>query len=328
MERGIKDKYKVIEVTKDKTDEWLLHKHYAKRKCSIMKSFALEKEFEILGVCTFGMPPTTFMGNLFDKGNYMELNRLVTNDNLEKNVLSYFVSSALKRLGNMVVISYADPNKGHNGYIYQATNFIYTGKSLNTTQLVDKEGNEVHHRNIGHYQKNNKLNAKLVKRRLDEKEIDRVEIAEYLREHKGEWTARQLDKVFGHKDTAAHWFRTDAGFSFPNVDDWLKLKELLNLDDTYDDIMTAHEWVPCPQDIIRILELEKVEIKPKHRYFYVNGSKGFRKRNVDKINNHFGIYPYPKGKNTKYDASYEVKDNYVTATLFNYEQMKKVLNYD
>lgn len=29
----------------------------------------------------------------------------------------------------MVVVSYADTGQGHVGYIYQATNFVYTGKS-------------------------------------------------------------------------------------------------------------------------------------------------------------------------------------------------------
>ena len=53
----------------------------------------------------------------------------------------------------------------HSGYIYQATNFIYTGQSSNVFQLIDKEGKEFHFRNIGHYQKNNKLKVSLVKRR-------------------------------------------------------------------------------------------------------------------------------------------------------------------
>ena len=55
---------------------------------------------------------------------------------------------------------------------------------------------------------------------------DRVVIA-FLRKHKG--IPNQLDKIFGYKDTAAHWFTK--GFSFPTVDDWIKLKAILYFDE-------------------------------------------------------------------------------------------------
>jgi len=67
---------------------------------------------------------------------------------------------------------------------------------------------------------------------------DKIKIAEYLKSNKGKNTSQMLDAIFGYKDTAAHWFRTDVGFSFPNPTDWLKLKEILGFDDTYDTIMT------------------------------------------------------------------------------------------
>jgi hypothetical protein len=63
-------------------------------------------------------------------GKFIELNRLVVNDGLPRNALSFFVSRCLKMLPTpMVIISYADGGMGHHGYIYQATNWIYTGLS-------------------------------------------------------------------------------------------------------------------------------------------------------------------------------------------------------
>ena len=54
----------------------------------------------------------------------------LTEDDLPKNALSYFVSQCLKLLPSpSCVVSYSDPNEGHHGYIYQATNWIYTGTS-------------------------------------------------------------------------------------------------------------------------------------------------------------------------------------------------------
>lgn len=288
--------------------DWLLNKHYAKRMCSISYSFGLYIDNVLNGVVTFGMPPSSNLAEsicgLDCKENVLELNRLVVNDGLPKNTLSFFVSNSIKKLpNNKIIVSFSDANMNHNGYIYQATNFIYTGVSSNNTKLIDKFGDEFHFRNIGHYQKNNKVNAKLIKRRLNEDKINRVEIAKYLRGYKGKWTARKLDLEFGYKDTVAHWFRTDVGFSFPNVDDWNKLKELLNFDNTYDDIMNDFEWIPCANDIMKKLELQKIDILPKHRYIFFKGSKTFKQK--CKQNLKLDILEYPKGENKRYDASYK-----------------------
>lgn len=288
--------------------DWLLNKHYAKRMCSISYSFGLYFKNILQGVCTFGMPPSSTLSQSICgkelKTHVLELNRLVVNDNLHNNALSYFVSNAINKLpNNKIIVSFADSNMNHNGYIYQATNFIYTGVSSNTSKLIDQEGKEFHFRNIGHYQKNNKINAKLVKRRTNEHLIDKVAVANYLKSYKGSWTAKKLDLEFNYKDTAAHWFRKDKGFSFPNVDDWNKLKELLKFNDTYDQVMNNFEWVACPQDIIKKLKLRKVEILPKHRYIYFKGSKGFKKKCLHNLK--LSILEYPKGQNKRYDVSYK-----------------------
>jgi len=147
-------KYKVVEVTLNDIEEWLLYKHYAKRKCNVMFVYALVDENEIVGVCTLGMPPTPFFSKLFDKGSYLELNRLITNDGLPKNALSFFVANVLNSIGNYVVVSYSDPNNGHNGYIYQATNWIYTGagrvnqKDKRGVNKFFYNGKEYHERHI------------------------------------------------------------------------------------------------------------------------------------------------------------------------------------
>jgi len=147
-------KYKVVEVTLNDIEEWLLYKHYAKRKCNVMFAYALVDNNEIIGVCTLGMPPTPFFSKLFDKGTYLELNRLITNDGLPKNTLSFFVANILNKIGDYVVVSYSDPNNGHNGYIYQATNWIYTGagrvnqKDKRGVNKFFYNGKEYHERHI------------------------------------------------------------------------------------------------------------------------------------------------------------------------------------
>lgn len=132
---SIKDKYYVNSVTYDQCKEWLMYKHYAKRMSLITYSFGLyDKEHILQGICTFGLASPKINGgkSIFNtyESTVIELNRLVVNDDLDKNVLSYFVSICLKSLPkNICVISFADPSNGHHGYIYQATNWIYTGRT-------------------------------------------------------------------------------------------------------------------------------------------------------------------------------------------------------
>lgn len=139
--------YEIREIKYDDTKDFILNKHYAQRMPSISFAYGLFKGDHMTGVLTIGKPAS----NSLCRGvcgpdnthKVYELNRLITEDNLPKNTLSFFVGGVLNKLKgeNLVIVSYADTGAGHNGYIYQATNFIYTGK---TKQRTDKytEGNK------------------------------------------------------------------------------------------------------------------------------------------------------------------------------------------
>ena len=297
----------VKEIGYNQAKKWLLNYHYAKRVCNVMHSFGLFEDSKIIGVVTYGMPPSATLcssicGEEF-KNNVLELNRLVSMEDLPKNALSYFVSNSIKMIGkDKIIVSFADANQDHNGYIYQATNFIYTGVSSNTSKLVDKFGAEFHFRNIGHYQKNNKLNVCLVKRRDKDFSLDKNILVSYLKENKGKYTYKAIDKIFGYKDTASHWFRTDKGHSYPSVDDYVKLKDVLGLDSRFDKELLEYVMIPCPNEIKERLELKKVLIKPKHRYVLFSGSKGFKRR--CKKDFKLNTLPYPKGENKNYNIDF------------------------
>lgn len=302
--------FEVKTITHHDCREWLLFKHYAKRMCSISFSFGLFDTNNVLvGVVTFGMPPSSTLSKSICgeeyKNHVLELNRLVVNDGLPKNTLSFFVSNSIKRIPNQkIIVSFADANMNHNGYIYQATNFLYTGLSSNTSKLIDKFGNEFHFRNIGHYQKNNKLKVNLVKRRLNEENINKKEIANFLRLNKKNFTNNDLEKILNiPKTTIEHWFRLDGGFSFPTIEHWVKLKQVLNFDDIHDEKMLSFEMIPDSNEIVKKLELKKVDILAKHRYVFFKGSKSFKKQCIKNLRLH--IYKYPKGKNKKYNSSYK-----------------------
>jgi len=133
---GVSNKYTIAKIDSRYAKEWILNKHYARRLPSISFAFGLFDDTEIMvGVCTFGYPPNYNFNNgkcIFDGYEVLtlELNRLITNDGLDNNALSYFVSKCLRALPRpSCIVSYSDPNNGHHGYIYQATNWLYTGES-------------------------------------------------------------------------------------------------------------------------------------------------------------------------------------------------------
>lgn len=155
----LKEKYVVRQIMSSECREWFLKKHYLKRLPPMSYCYGLyDYSLSLIGVASYGRPAAhgvvkgAFGGKLMD--NFLELNRLVINDGLPKNILSFFLSRSLSLLPKpQAVVSYADTSQGHHGYIYQATNWIYTGLSakrkdyklkgvhnLHSQSLLDREG--------------------------------------------------------------------------------------------------------------------------------------------------------------------------------------------
>lgn len=144
----LKQDYAVREIPSFQTHAWLLRKHYAHRIPSISYAFGLFDGKQIMqGVCTFGYPPNYEYNDghcVFKTFRCMvlELNRLCVSEGLPVNKLSFFVARCLKLLPirPLCIVSYSDPNWGHHGYIYQATNFLYTGQSTPRTEYEFENG--------------------------------------------------------------------------------------------------------------------------------------------------------------------------------------------
>ncbi len=150
---SIRDRYKVKPIKKQLCKEWLLKKHYLKRLTSFTYSFGLFKKDLLVGILTLGNAiPLTMKKSLFGE-KYMdivyELNRLCTNDDLDKNSNSYFISQAFKLLPKpLIIVSYADKSFGHNGYIYQAANFMFSGESHTQLDWKLKGKEHIHSRTL------------------------------------------------------------------------------------------------------------------------------------------------------------------------------------
>ena len=104
------------------------------------------------GVCVFGMG--TGKGQYYrllpdlQDGEYRELTRLWSPDGMPKNTESRLISEAIKLLPKKVrlLLSYADPSEGHQGSVYQATNWYFIGKTGGGNKMVDKTGKVLHSR--------------------------------------------------------------------------------------------------------------------------------------------------------------------------------------
>lgn len=90
-----------------------------------------------------------------------ELNRLYVNDGVDL-VESKFIAEALGMFcltfGNAILVSYADTDMGHIGAIYQASNWIYTGKTPSRTDKFVPEG-----KHSRHYDKNQDNSVRVVR---------------------------------------------------------------------------------------------------------------------------------------------------------------------
>lgn len=130
--------------------------HYSKSYRSLQQKHVFElrdnRDDSLVGVAIYGNP----MSRHYNKESTIELRRLCLIDDTPRNTESFFISRTLKYLERFTdykeVVSFADPNHGHAGTIYKASNFRYDGRELNgNPRVVEYEGKIIHLRQM--YQK-------------------------------------------------------------------------------------------------------------------------------------------------------------------------------
>lgn len=147
------NKWKVLPINHKECLEWVLKKHYAKRKPRMQYCYGLFIEGVLEGIIVFGLPATPTIarglcGKEYEK-EVIELSRLVINSGTPKNSASFLVSHSIKLLPEKykIIISFSDISRGHIGYVYQATNFFYIGLTIDMKVWVEKDVN-IHPQNI------------------------------------------------------------------------------------------------------------------------------------------------------------------------------------
>ena len=142
---------RVEEITRKDCEPFIIGIHYAKRWPSISYAYGLFDEDELIGIITYGTPLSSTLrvglAGAEYKEKVIELNRLCLKYN-RKNEASRLVGASLRMLPESIVISYADTEQGHIGYVYQACNFLYCGLSAKRTDWKIKGKEHLHNQTI------------------------------------------------------------------------------------------------------------------------------------------------------------------------------------
>lgn len=131
---AIKGIYRVEPLDYQTATAIIVEKHYLHRKAPCSYAFGLfDTENRIVGVVMYGVSPSsTLLKGVCGPDewqNVYELTRLWVDDSVPKNGESFLIGNSINKLDREIIVSYADSSQEHIGYVYQATNFIYTGLS-------------------------------------------------------------------------------------------------------------------------------------------------------------------------------------------------------
>ena len=153
----------VARIPAKEAEPFLMQRHYAKRLCPISHAFGAYREGELVGVVTYGTPASSPLriGICGEEwaSRVLELNRLCCENS--PNVASLIVGRSLRMLPKpSVVVSYADTAQGHVGYVYQATNFVYTGLSAKRTDWKIRGKEHLHGATVADESRGQKNRAK------------------------------------------------------------------------------------------------------------------------------------------------------------------------
>ena len=132
--------------SREKARAVIIKNHYA-RSVSSGKSHYFSIDAAIV---IFSIPANKNVANflLGYPGCVWELSRLWAPDGHEPNLLTRAISAATKGLlkieaGIDALVSYADPNVGHSGFVYRASSWLYCGQCEEGRYYVDGSGQVV-----------------------------------------------------------------------------------------------------------------------------------------------------------------------------------------
>ena len=141
-----------MEVMPNKTAKPIILKnHYSHTFPSAELSLGFYIDGKLNAVIVYGQSASSTMKDSLP-GKYWELVRLFSFDWAGKNMESYCIGRSIKYIKKnhkdiKILVSFADPEQGHLGKVYQATNWLYSGKSVEDNYYII-DGEKVHPRTM------------------------------------------------------------------------------------------------------------------------------------------------------------------------------------
>ena len=151
---SIKDEYSIKQITYKEAMEMVVKYHYLHRKASCSYCYGLyeNKTGILIGTIVYGTPASRALQKgicgVEEADNVIEITRVWIEDGTPKNVESYLIGNTIKLVPKEIVVSYAENDVGHIGYIYQATNFIYTRLSDKHVMWIIPDMDNAHSRHL------------------------------------------------------------------------------------------------------------------------------------------------------------------------------------
>jgi len=130
--------------------EIVIKNHYLHRQAPCSFAFGLFDKQQLnffdqptlVGVIMYGTPSSSPLRRGIcgedESDNVIELTRLWIKDGLPQNVESHLITKTMRKVDKEIIVSFAEPQKGHLGIVYQACSWLYTGLSAKRTDWTVK----------------------------------------------------------------------------------------------------------------------------------------------------------------------------------------------
>ena len=188
----MKYNFTINEISKETAIEMIQKYHYSNTLPKINKYFlGCFLDTELVGCITlgYGTRPKHTIQLLFDNldtKDYLEIGRMCMTDSMPKNSESQMLKAAIKWIKQntdiKVLFTWADGMLGKCGYVYQASNFMYAGKSNSDIYLFD--GYKIHPRQTRDLFKKDdndtRISIRPTTKRLWNRSIQRTSIQVYI----------------------------------------------------------------------------------------------------------------------------------------------------
>lgn len=155
--------FNICPVSHKTAKNWVEKWHYSKRIPTGKNiSYGLFAGENLYAIIVYGIGVNPYQAKFLNVDNVIEIKRMCRSEPpIDGFPLSKFISVTSKMVAKEYkfdcIVAFADPEQGHEGTVYKASNFTLHGKTNAEWHLVDVEGNVRHRRFAYRHAKRNNI---------------------------------------------------------------------------------------------------------------------------------------------------------------------------